>query len=134
LDADTIIGGGGNLKAGNSVPVPLTPEIQEAIAIVGERGNADALIWEGCSQASRDNLPATGNDLRRTYKTIATGMCGVPDDVSAFLMGHVPEGMSQKYLLRWTLSSGETVRDAQAKITATIMRLLHGGSERKRAA
>ncbi len=110
LDAETITVGGGNLKAGNSVPVPLTPEIRKAIAILGERGDADALIWEGCSQASRDDLPATGNDLRRTYKSVATSVCGVPDDVSAFLMGHMPEGMSQKYLLRWALSSGDAYR------------------------
>ena len=134
LDADTITVGGGNLKAGNSVPVPLTPEIRKAIAIVGERGDADALIWEGCSQASRDDLPATGNDLRRTYKSIATSVCGIPDDVSAFLMGHMPEGMSQKYLLRWALSSGDAIKEAQAKISATMMRLLHGASEKKRAA
>ena len=133
LDADTITVGGGNLKAGNSVPVPLTPEMRKAIAIVGERGEADALIWEGCSQASRDDLPATGNDLRRTYKTIATSVCGVPDDVSAFLMGHMPEGMSQKYLLRWALSSGDAIKEAQVKISATMMRLLHGASEKKRA-
>ena len=134
LDADTITVGGGNLKAGNSVPVPLTPEIRKAIAIVGERGDADALIWEGCSQASRDDLPATGNDLRRTYKSVATSVCGVPDDVSAFLMGHLPEGMSQKYLLRWALSSGDAIKEAQAKISATMMRLLHGASAKKRAA
>ncbi len=134
LDAERITVGGGNLKAGNSVPVPLTPEIRKAIAIVGERGDADALIWEGCSQASRDDLPATGNDLRRTYKTIATSVCGVPDDVSAFLMGHMPEGMSQKYLLRWALSSGDAIKEAQAKISATMTRLLHGASEKKRAA
>ena len=122
LDADTITVGGGNLKAGNSVPVPLTPEIRKAITIVGERGDAGALIWEGCSQASRDDLPATGNDLRRTYKSVATSVCGVPDDVSAFLMGHMPEGMSQKYLLRWALPSGDAIKEAQAKISATIMR------------
>jgi integrase len=134
LDADTITIGGGNLKAGNSVPVPLTPEIRKAIAILGERGDADALIWEGCSQASRDDLPATGNELRRTYKSVATSVCGVPDDVSAFLMGHVPEGMSQKYLLRWAFSSGAAIEEAQGKISAAMMRLLHGASEKKRAA
>lgn len=135
LDADTLTIGGGNLKAGNTVPSPLTPEIRAAIAIVGERGDDDALIWEGCSQASRDDLPATGNDLRRTYKTIATGTCRIPDDVSAYLMGHVPEGMSQKYLLRWALSSADAVKEAQARISATMMRLLHASTaEKKRAA
>ena len=134
LDQETIIVGGGNLKAGNSVPVPLTREIKEAIKLVGERGDDDALIWEGCSQASRDDLPATGNDLRRTFKTVATSVCGIPDNVSAFLMGHMPEGMSQKYLLRWALSSGDAIKEAQQKISKTMMQLLHGASEKQRAA
>jgi hypothetical protein len=29
--------------------------------------------------------------------------------------------MSQKYLLRWALSSGDAIKDAQAKISATMM-------------
>ena len=64
--------------------------------------------------------------------SVATGVCGVPDDVSAFLIGHAPEAMSQ-YLLRWALSSGDAIKEAQAKISATTMRSLHG-AERKRAA
>jgi hypothetical protein len=44
--------------------------------------------------------------------------------VSAFLMGHVPEGMSPKYLLRWALSSGPAIREAQHKISREIMALL----------
>ena len=116
------------------MPVPLTPEIRKAIAIVGERGDADALIWEGCSQASRDDLPATGNDLRRTYKSVATSVCGIPDDVSAFLMGHMPEGMCQKYFSVGCSRPATRSKRRKQKISETMMRLLHGASEKKRAA
>jgi hypothetical protein len=42
--------------------------------------------------------------------------------------------MSQKYLLRWTLSSGAAIREAQAKISRAIMQLLKAKAQRKRAA
>jgi hypothetical protein len=84
------------------------------------------LIFPGCEQAGhREELPARGHALRRTYKTVATTRCKVPDDVSTFLLGHVPEGMSQKYLLRWALSSGPAIREAQHKISREIVRLLY---------
>ena len=73
----------------------------------------------------RDCAQARGHALRRTFKTVATAHCKVPDDVSAFLLGHVPEGMSQKYLLRWALSSGPAIREAQATISREMVRLLH---------
>ena len=60
----------------------------------------DNFIFAGCQfiQArNRSEVPCIGHASRRTYKTIATDHCGVPDDISAALLGHVPEGMSQKY-------------------------------------
>jgi hypothetical protein len=100
----------GDAKAGNDIPVPLTPAIQDALRLAGDAAPdhkpAD-LIFPGCAQVGhREKLPTRGHALRRTFKTIATAYCKVPDDVSAFLLGHVPEGMSQKYLLRGALSSG----------------------------
>jgi hypothetical protein len=92
----------------------------------------DDLIFPGCAQVGhREKLPTRGHALRRTFKTIATAYCKVPDDVSAFLLGHVPEGMSQKYLLRWALSSGPAIREAQQKISCEMVRLLHKRSSRK---
>ncbi len=35
-----------------------------------------------------------------------------------------PEGVSQKYLLRWALSSGPAICEAQAKISREMVRLL----------
>jgi integrase len=83
------------------------------------------LIFPGARHnPTRDNLPAFGHALRRTFKTIATDHCKVPDDISAMLLGHVPEGMSQRYLLRWARASGPAIVGAQAKISRKIVSLL----------
>jgi integrase len=119
----------GDAKAGNDIPVPLTAAINDALKLAADVApdhKPGDSIFPGCAQAGhREELPARGHALRRTFKTIATTFCKVPDDVSAFLLGHVPEGMSQKYLLRWALSSGPAIREAQAKISREMVRLLH---------
>ena len=48
----------------------------------------------------------------------------VPDDLSAFLLGHIPEGMSAKYALRRMLLDGPMLRERQAEISAHIVLLL----------
>ena len=119
----------GDAKAGNDIPIPLTPAILDASKLATKAApdhEPGDLIFPGCAQvAHREQLPTRGHALRRTFKTIATAHCKVPDDVSAFLPGHVPEGMSQKYLLRWALSSGPAIREAQATISRELVRLLH---------
>ncbi len=128
-DAETLTVG--DAKAGNDIPVPSTPAIRDALKLA-PRGAPGDLIFPGCAQVGhREELPARGHALRRTFKTIATAHCKVPDDVSAFLLGHVPEGMSQKYLLRWALSSGPAIREAQLKISRAMVRLLHNRSGHK---
>jgi hypothetical protein len=59
--------------------------------------------------------------LRRTYKTIAQNECKIPEEIS---FGQVPEGMSQRYLLRWAMSSGKAIVEAQHKIPKAIMAAL----------
>jgi hypothetical protein len=73
-------------------------------------------------------------DLRRTYKTVAIGMCKVDPQVSEYLMGHGPDGIGPSYLLRWELEKAEAFKEAQGKISATMMQLLHAASAAKRAA
>ena len=127
----------GDAKAGNDIAIPITSEIRKALKLAADAApdrKPGDLIFPGCSQLQhrdRRELPARGHALRRTYKTIATTQCKVPDDVSAYLLGHVPEGMSQRYLLRWAMSSGTAIREAQAKISRTMTALLH---KTKRAA
>jgi integrase len=142
----------GEAKAGNTIEIPTTPEIERAIKLAatdstivykshGRRfvhkktvsRKPDDFIFAGCQQIQhrhRTELPVMGHALRRTYKTIATDHCGVPDDISAALLGHVPEGMSQKYLIRWARMSGPASVEAQANISRMIMSALRKSGHR----
>jgi hypothetical protein len=56
-------------------------------------------IFPCCSQISaREALPARGNMLRHTYRTIAADL-SVDDLLIHFLMGHTPRGISRKMSL-----------------------------------
>jgi len=76
----------------------------------------------GCEYA-RDDLPARGHAYRRTYKTIAMD-CGVSDELSARLIGHVPLGQSQKYIVRKMLLEGPNMRGKQREISERMIELL----------
>lgn len=113
----------GNAKMGSAIEVPLTNEIIKALP--KPRRAPDDLVWAGCwNNRLRDGLPIHGHGLRRTYKTVASDHCGIPDDISAVLLGHQPEGMSAQYLLRWARINGPAVIEAQAAISKKIMSLL----------
>jgi hypothetical protein len=68
-------------------------------------------------------LPACGYALRCAYKTLAYDS-GVPDDLSAFLLGHIPEGMSPKYAVRRHMIAGRALRKHQAAISHRMLELL----------
>ncbi len=128
----------GDAKAGNDIVLPLTAEIRDALKLAGKPGAPDALIFPGCAQVGHrePGLPAAGHALRRTFKTIAQNECKVIEEVSAYLLGHQPEGMSQKYLLKWAMRNGTAIREGQAKISREMVGLLHAKPrlQRKRAA
>jgi integrase len=116
-------------KTGNNIPIPLSAPIARALklardskAIRNQKKDA-GLIFKGCDQAARDNLPATGHAYRRTYKTIAF-MVGINNETSAFLLGHVPPGISAGYALRRILSEADAMRRHQSTISARILKLL----------
>lgn len=129
----------GDLKMGNSIDIPTTPEIEAALKL-GKAGKPGDLIFPGCLiNMCRDGLPVRGHALRRTWKTIATDHCGVSDEISCFLMGHIPPGMSVHYLLKFARVSGPKIIEAQAEVSRAITALLHGKPvaarvKRKRAA
>jgi integrase len=121
----------GKAKAGQDITVPITEEIAAALQMarddaeqLGYGITADALVFPGCSQTGhRDALPARGNMLRHTYRTVAADL-GVDDLLIHFLMGHAPEGISQKYIATLILSNGPAMRAAQEKISARMLELL----------
>jgi integrase len=127
----------GNAKMGHDIPIPLSGPIAAMLKLARDnkaertQKKDHDLIFKGCAQATRDELPATGMALRRTFKSIALGH--TDDTMSAFLMGHIPEGMSAKYALRMLMLKGHELRGLQAKQSRIIMDLLCR-SERKRLA
>jgi hypothetical protein len=61
--------------------------------------------------------------FRHTYRTVAANLA-VDDLLIHFLMGHAPEGISQKYIAVLMLSNGPAMRAAQEKISARMVTLL----------
>jgi integrase len=118
-------------KNGQDIVIPVSPEIAAALAMaradavaLDHSVDADALIFPGCSQAGRrDDLPAAGHMLRHTYKTVGANL-GIDDLISHFLMGHAPEGISQKYIAILMFSNGPKMREEQGRMSREFVRLL----------
>jgi integrase len=124
----------------NPIEIPSSPEIDDALNMA-RKAQPDAKpgdpIFPGCAQVGhREELPARGHALRRTYKTFAQNECKVPEEISAWLLGHMPEGMSQRYVLQWARANGTAIVEAQHKISHEMVKALRGQqpAEKKRAA
>ena len=115
----------GKAKAGFDITIPLSVPIARALKLA--RDNADEgeeLVFPGCAQVGhRDALPARGNMLRHTFRTVAADL-GIDELLAHFLLGHAPEGISQKYIARMILTSGPALRAAQRTISRRIIALL----------
>lgn len=112
-------------KAGADIAVPMSIEIVKALRMARDAGDeSEELVFPGCAQIGhRDKLPARGNMLRHTFRTVCADL-GVDELLSHFLMGHAPEGISQKYIARMILTSGPALRAAQRMISRRIFALL----------
>jgi integrase len=116
----------GKAKAGEDIVIPMSDEIEAALRMARDAAGDEQgeFVFPGCAQRGhRDKLPARGNMLRHTYRTVAADL-GIDDLLIHFLMGHAPEGISQKYVAILILSNGPAMRDAQAKISKRIVGLL----------
>ncbi|MEA2644323.1 MAG: Phage integrase family, partial [Chloroflexota bacterium] len=121
----------GKAKAGHDITVPITEEIAAALQMArddaaqfGLAAEPDRLVFPGCSQISaREALPARGNMLRHTYRTVAADL-GVDDLLIHFLMGHTPRGISRKYVAVLILANGPAMRAAQERISARTLKEL----------
>jgi integrase len=121
----------GKAKAGHDITVPITEEIAAVLqmaradaAQLGFASEPDSLVFPGCKQTSaRAALPARGNMLRHTYRTVAADL-KTDNLISHFLMGHAPRGISQEYIAILILASGAAMRESQEKISARMLELL----------
>jgi hypothetical protein len=93
-----------------------------------------AIVFPGCDNISggklRGELPVKGAALRRTWKTFVVSECKIPFEISEFLLGHIPHGVSAHYIMRWAMSSGKEIIDAQRKISKAMMAALRGEAGR----
>ena len=109
-------------KAGADIAVPMSIEIVKALRMARDaEDEGEELVFPGCAQIGhRDKLPARGNMLRHTFRTVCADL-GVDELLAHFLMGHAPEGISQKYIARMILTSGPALRAAQRKVSQRIV-------------
>lgn len=97
---------------------------------VVERPPTDpGLIFPGCGQVpARSSLPFAGHALRHSWKSLATAI-GVPDVLSAILLGHSLNGavivsVSGTYIGESAVLKSPELRAAQEKISVEIFKLL----------
>ena len=64
-----------------------------------------------------------GQGLRHTYSTVAVDL-EVDDLIRHFLMGHAPQGISQRYVATLIVQNGPAMRAAQERISKRIVSLL----------
>jgi integrase len=116
----------GGAKAGNDIRIPFSIEIVRALKMArGAAIEGEPLVFPECGHAGhRDDLPARGQALRHTYRTICADL-GIDELISHYLLGHAPAGISQRYILKLILASGPAMRAAQAKISRRIVALLN---------
>jgi integrase len=125
----------GKAKGGLDIVLPMSAPIAGALKIARDaigtarKGTNDAerdLVFPGCAHGQNvicDALPAHGNMLRHTYRTVAADL-KVDDLLIQFLMGHKPRGISAGYVSRLILQSGTAMREAQRTISRRIIKLL----------
>jgi integrase len=114
-------------KASNTIQIvmnaPIARVLKEARNL-GKPKNRDAFVFAHCGQVGqREDLPARGHALRHTWRTVAAD-CGVDELLAHFMLGHVPQNISQAYITRLVLSAGPALRQAQRKVSRRILHLL----------
>lgn len=105
------------------IPIPLSAVLARCLKLARAYAEDTGLIFPGLERGNRDKLPARGHAMRRTFKSIAFD-CNIPDDMSAFILGHVPVGMSAKYALRRVLLKGRALRKYQRTVSRRVLELL----------
>jgi integrase len=115
-----------NAKAGHDIVLPYSEEIAAALRMARDAAREGAqLVFPGLSYIDyRDaGLPVKGQALRHTYRTICADL-EIDELITHYLMGHAPQGISQKYIATLILQNGPAMRAAQERISKRIVNLL----------
>jgi integrase len=114
-------------KASNTIQIVMSAPIARVLKRARDLGKPkgrDAFVFAHCGQVGqREDLPARGHALRHTWRTVAAD-CGVDELLAHFMLGHVPQNISQAYITRLVLSAGPALRQAQRKVSKRILHLL----------
>jgi integrase len=117
----------GNAKIGNDIPVPLSSAICRALKLARDNADKSGLIFPGCEQSGHHETVFTkaerGHSHRRTWKTVSVD-CGIPDELSAYVLGHIPDGVSARYAIRQVLLQGRMLRKHQATVSRRVVEWL----------
>ena len=119
-------------KAGNDIWVPTSQPMRRAIHMAESDGE---WLFPGVRRFDKDGLPCYGNALRHNYKNIAVTMRPpVAEIIQELLMGHVPKGISRKYISTMVVAQSDAMREAQTRISDRIMSLLKLHPQTRRGA
>jgi integrase len=117
----------GDSKAGHDIPIPVSAAICRALKIARDHADKSGLIFPGCEQAGHHEptflKSERGHSHRRTWKTVAMD-CKIPDEMSALVLGHIPEGVSAKYAIRQMLLQGRAFRGYQRQVSRRMIEYL----------
>ena len=115
-----------NAKAGADIVLPASEEITAALRMARDAAVGGAvLVFPGLSNIDHrgSGLPAKGNALRHTYRTICADL-EIDGLLTHYLMGHAPDGISQKYVATLISQNGPAMRAAQERVSKRIVSLL----------
>ena len=108
---------------GLSCRAPIARVLKQA-RDVGKPVDRDALVFAHCEAVGhREKLPARGHDLRHSYRTVCADI-HIDDAMVRILQGWAPRSVSEKYLTRLVLATGQGIRAYQRQVSRKIVELL----------
>jgi integrase len=114
-------------KASNTIRIIMSAPIAGILKRARDLGkpkSADDFVFpHSFHHPHRDDLPATGHDLRHTYRTVCADQ-GIDDVLAHVLQGWAPKNISEKYVTRLVMAEGTGIRAAQRKVSRKIIQLL----------
>ena len=114
-------------KASNTIRIIMSAPIARILKRARDLGKSkrrdDFVFPHSFHHPHRDDLPATGHDLRHTYRTVCAD-AGIDDVIAHILQGWAPKNISEKYVTRLVMAEGVGIRASQRKVSAKIIKLL----------
>lgn len=114
-------------KASNTIRIIMSAPIARILKRARDLGKpkcADDFVFpHSFHHPHRDDLPATGHDLRHTYRTVCADQ-GIDDVLAHVLQGWAPKNISERYVTRLVMAEGTGIRAAQRKVSRKIVQLL----------